>query len=209
MNYRRHLVIFCLLCLFCRSAFAQRSTFDFIPPSLNTLSSGSSIWGATNLIEIRQGSELSDLMNSYNRGGYETAYGEPVNFKRWYSPKNGWIDSKLIFMTQFSDNFGLLWGASTGEQGNKYSIAPSLRLGFVFRVPTYASDNFYIRATTVVGGNLREKSCIADYGEIGGIQEVNCRLAAGVDAPSETLKNLVNQKPYNQNVISVIYRILF
>lgn len=209
MSYRRHLITLFLLCLLCRSALAQRTSFDFIPQSVNTLSTGSSIWGATNLLEIRQGSELSDLINAYSRGGYETAFGEPVNFNRWYKPKNGWLDSKLMFMTQFSDNFGLLWGASTGEQGNKYTIAPSLRLGFVYRLPASATGNFYIRATTTIGGNLREKSCIADYGEIGGVQEVNCRLAAGVDTPAETLKSLANQKPYNQNVVSVLYRILF
>lgn len=209
MKHHRHLFIICMLCLMCRSALAQRSAFDFLPPPINTLASGSSIWGATNLVEIKQGSESSDLINSYSRGGYETAYGYPVNFDRWYRPKNGWVDSKLVFMTQFNDNFGLLWGVSTGEQGNKYSIAPGMKVGFVYRLPAYASGNLYIRATTVVGGNLREKSCIADYGEIGGVQEVNCRLAAGVDPPAETLKNLVNQKPYNQNMISVIYRVFF
>ena len=47
----------------------------------------------------------------------------------------------------------------------------------------------------IFGGRLTESPCEADYGDIGGIQTVNCRLAASVLAPEETLKYLMNAAP--------------
>lgn len=189
--------------------YAQRSAFDFVPPSPSTFESGASFWQATNLIEVKQGSELSQMIGIYTNGGYESAYGTAISFANWYKPKGQWVDSHILFMSQLNNDFGILWGLGTGEFGNKYNIDPSIKLGFVYRFPLDVSGQFYLRATTIVGGRLKEKSCIADYGEIGGVREVNCRLAAGVDSPEDTLKYLMNQKPYNQNVISVVYKMLF
>jgi hypothetical protein len=42
---------------------------------------------------------------------------------------------------------------------------------------------------------MEEKTCVADYGDIGGIQAVNCRLAATALEPAETLQYLYNEKP--------------
>ena len=56
----------------------------------------------------------------------------------------------------------------------------------------------------MLGGTLHEKSCSADYGQIGGVQEVNCRLAASTLPPAETLRYLLNEKPYNHNQVSLM-----
>lgn len=53
------------------------------------------------------------------------------------------------------------------------------------------------------GGRLKEKTCSADYGEIGGVQTVNCRLAASTLQPAETLQYLMNEKPKQDMLISV------
>lgn len=57
-----------------------------------------------------------------------------------------------------------------------------------------------VRATRILGGRLRERSCVANYGEIGGVQAVNCRLAASVLPPGQTLGYLFNDKPYNKDI---------
>jgi hypothetical protein len=59
------------------------------------------------------------------------------------------------------------------------------------------------------GGKLKEKSCTADYGEIGGVQEVNCRLAATELPPAETLKYLLNERPLNYKIVNVQFRFEF
>ena len=54
-----------------------------------------------------------------------------------------------------------------------------------------------------MGGSLKEKTCVAQYGEVGGTQEVNCRLAASEQAPLETLKYLARDKPHNQHQLLI------
>ncbi|TIP07073.1 MAG: hypothetical protein E5X90_20540, partial [Mesorhizobium sp.] len=51
-----------------------------------------------------------------------------------------------------------------------------------------------LSVTSTFGGNLSEKPCVADYGDLG-TYSVNCRLAAGETAPEDTLKYLVNATP--------------
>ncbi len=201
-----NLVILMLLGM--KISHAQNSAFNFIPSSASTLEMGANFWQATNLIEVRQGSELTQVVRVSGDVSYESATGSAINLSDWYKPKSQWVNSQVMFMSQVNDNFGLLWGVGTGEYGTKYTIEPSIKLGFVYRVPVTSSGQFYLRASTIIGGRLKEKSCIADFGQIG-VHEVNCRLAAGIDAPEETLKYLMNQKPYNQNIISVVYRVLF
>jgi hypothetical protein len=199
-----------LLILGCGKSYAQKAVFDFLPNSVSTLESGVGVWASTNLIELKQGSELSDLVAIYSNGGYESAYGNRIAFNSWYRPKNQWVDTKISFMTQLNKDFGLLWGVGTGENGGKYNISPSVKFGFIYRVPYDRGDSgVYLRLTSILGGRLKEKSCVADYGQIGGNREVNCRLAAGVDVPEDTLRNLMNQRPYNQNTISVVYKLFF
>lgn len=158
---------------------------------------------ATHLLEITQGTEWSRLMSGVSGGGFEAAGGSRVGFDKWYSSK--WVDARISFMTQVSANLGVLWGLSTGERGEKYAIDPALKLGFLYRLPVSKVSALSLSASTILGGRLHEKSCVADYGQIGGVQEVNCRLAASTLPPGETLNYLFNQNAYNRNSVQLRY----
>ena len=159
------------------------------------------VFKQTQLIEVRQDSDLSRKLGQFRSGGFESSHGAWVSFHPWYS--TAWKDTGIAWMTQLTPHLGLIWGGSTGEHGEKYTIAPSLKLGAVFQMEPLKNTTFSIKATTLLGGTLKEKSCSADYGDIGGVQEVNCRLAASTLEPAETLKYLLNDKPYNQNQILI------
>jgi hypothetical protein len=147
----------------------------------------------TYFLNIRQGTPLSDRVVLLSIGSLELSQGANVDFRRWYSPK--FPEMRIDFMTQFSEGIGFLWGVSTGEWGQKYRIAPALKLGFILQTQLSPLTTLSISFTSLFGGRLREKTCTADYGDIGGVQEVNCRLAASTLSPSDTLKYLVNMKP--------------
>ena len=164
---------------------------------------GRSLWSKTHLVGIQQGSSLSRLVSHLRSGGYELADGRPVAFEHWY--KTRWTDVSLTWMTQVSDNVGILWGFSTGERGAKYTIHPSLKLGWVAQGKLAQGAYLTFRATTVLGGRLQETSCIADYGDIGGVQAVNCRLAASTLPPADTLQYLLNEKPANRTQVSLAF----
>jgi hypothetical protein len=161
----------------------------------------------TYLIDIGQGSLLSQVMRASQAGGFETANGNWVSFKGWYS--TNWTDSRLAMMTQLTPWLGLIWGASTGELGEKYTIDPSFKVGLIMRHDFAKNASLSFKATTIIGGSLREKSCVADYGEIGGQQKVNCRLAATPLAPTDTLQYLYNMKPLNSYFLSLQYSFSF
>jgi hypothetical protein len=168
----------------------------------NFLSSGHSLAQSTYLIELSQDSPLSLKARALRLGGFETSGGDWVGFNRWYSAN--WNDTRLSWMTQFSPNLGLLWGVSSGEKAEKYVIDPGVRLGFLFQTQPARHSLLTISASTVLGGRLREKSCTADYGDIGGVQQVNCRLAATLLEPSETLNYLHYEKP--ETTLQIRYR---
>jgi hypothetical protein len=98
-------------------------------------------------------------------------------------------------MTQLTEDFGLLWGGSKGEQGEKYTIEPSLSLGFVAQRRLTPNTALTLTMRTILWGNLSEKTCEADYGDIAGVQTVNCRLAADTMPTDNTLQYLVNEEP--------------
>lgn len=108
-----------------------------------------------------------------------------------------------------NQHLGIIWGFSTGEIGGKYSIDPSLKLGLAIHQNFDKSSTISLRATTLLGGNLHESMCVADYGDIGGVQQVNCRLAASQLPPNQTLQYMFNDKPYNQNTIMLEYKKTF
>jgi hypothetical protein len=162
---------------------------------------------ATHLIGASQGSSLSDLAKSLGNGGLETSGGSQVRFDKWYAAE--WVDIRLDFMTKISPRFGVLWGFSTGERGEKYTIDPSFKLGFLAVYPMSKRSKLSFSATTVIGGRFQERSCSADYGDIGGVQAVNCRMAATELEPAQTLSYLVNQDPSNRNQLSLLYTINF
>lgn len=168
---------------------------------------------AIHLIDMAQDSELSGTAASLADGwydastnsrvaGYELADGTPVSFANWYH--TDWPDTRVDMLTQFGDDFGLLWGFSTGERGEKYTIDPSLRIGFVAQAHPSANAVLSLTVRGVAWGNLNEQTCEGDYGEIGGIQTVNCRLAATFLPPEETLQYLAHAEP-NRLHISLSY----
>ena len=159
---------------------------------------------STHLVELAQVSENSRAVSRLRAGAYETALGQSVSFDRWYRA-SGLQDTRLTWMTQLHRDWGLLWGFGTGEQGEKYKIAPSLKLGFVFQTPLGQRARFSIRATTLLGGRLSERPCTADYGDIGGVQQVNCRLAASTLRPADTLQHLLNQGPVDRTDVQIRY----
>ena len=161
-------------------------------------------WNATSLIEIKQSSELSSKMGLYQgSGGYELSGGSPVNLKAWYTPT--FIDTRVTYMTQVHRKVGIIWGFSTGENAQKYTVDPSIKLGLVFRHELDKTSFFSIRGTTILAGRLRESACTANYGDIGGVQQVNCRMAASPMQPSQTLQYLYNEKPHNYNSLWLQY----
>lgn len=186
MSFYRHLV-------FCFALLHTHFCFAF-----------SDLWDATNLIELKQGSELSSKMSMYQAGGgYELSGGAPVNLKSWYAPT--FVDARITYLTQVHRKIGLIWGFSTGETAQKYTIDPSLKFGLVFRHEFDKNSSISFKGTTIVSGRLRESPCTADYGEIGGVQQVNCRLAASPLQPAQTLQYLYNEKPYNFNMLWLQY----
>ncbi|RUU12526.1 hypothetical protein EOD23_07220 [Mesorhizobium sp. USDA-HM6] len=146
----------------------------------------------TSLVDIHQGSPLSDRAKDLGNGGYELQDGSQVSFNRWYH--TNWIDMHVDLLTQLTENSGILWGFGTGEQAEKYRIAPSLKLGFLTQRHPNPNSTLSLSVTSIIGGNLTEKPCVADYGDLG-TYSVNCRLAAGEMAPEDTLKYLVNATP--------------
>lgn len=164
---------------------------------------------STHWVEFAQGSELSKLAASYRAGGYETSAGQRVSFDPWYRPK--FTETRLTWMTQLTPEFGVLWGAGTGERAQKYQISPSLKLGFIYQTPVGSGAHLSIRLTSVLGGRMAERPCLASYLE----QEeyanvkVNCRLAAAQLQPAETLKYLTHALPPDRNNASIRYTVVF
>lgn len=158
---------------------------------------------STSLIEIRQGTDLSSRMRGLRGQGFESAGGEPVDFSAWYSTR--WTDMRVSWLTQLSTSTGLIWGLGTGERGAKYRISPSAKLGLIHQTHFGRRTTLTLRATTTIGGRLRERSCTADYGDIGGVQAVNCRLAASELEPAETLRHLFNDTARDQRQVSVLF----
>ena len=147
----------------------------------------------TYFLNIRQGTPLSDIVARMSIGSLELSAGDTIDFRRWYTPT--FPEMRIDFMTQISQSFGFLWGVSTGESGQKYHIAPALKLGTILQTQLTPLTSLSISFTSLFGGRLREKTCMGYYPLAGGVQEVNCRLAASTMAPSDTLKYLVNMKP--------------
>ena len=100
-----------------------------------------------------------------------------------------------------------MWGIGTGEKADKYTIDPSLKIGFVYQVEFQKNNYFTLSGTGSVGGNFKEHTCMADYGDIGGVHEVNCRLAAIEMPPEMTLNFLESGKPDTR--VQALYKIVF
>lgn len=191
-------------CLLASSSLAGAADWSLAQWPAVLPASGS---GSTHLVELRQGGEFSRRMASMRLGGYETAQGQQVDFARWYTTR--WADTHVGWMTQIDPHWGLLWGFGTGEQAPKYRISPSLKLGLLFTTRPTRDSHFSFRWTATLGGHLQERACTADYGAIGGVQQVNCRLAASTLAPADTLQYLVRESSRERRTLSVEYRLQF
>lgn len=152
-----------------------------------------SFTASTYLLDIKQDLPLSLKARALREGGFETAGGTPVNFTRWYSSPA--TDTQITWLTQMNRHLGVIWGFSTGESAEKYAIASSIRIGFTYQKEFRKNNHIAFTTQTSLGGDLQEKTCTADYGEIGGVREVNCRLAATTLTPEETLNYLETGKP--------------
>ena len=150
----------------------------------------------TQLILLQQGTEQARKVHSLSRSQYELSGGQPAAVQRWY--RSSWTDTELAFLTPVRRDTGLIWGLSTGERGPKYRIDPSVQLGFRFLHTVGPRSWWTFQLTTALGGRLRERACTADYGALGGVQRVNCRLAASELPPADTLKHLLDERPGNR-----------
>jgi len=138
-------------------------------------------------------------MSPVRHGGFEASDGTWVSFRPWYDTTVR--NTTVAWMTQIHPDVGLIWGFGTGERGAKYVIAPSLKIGGIYQKEIFKNGFFSLKATTMLGGKLKEKSCVGYYGEIGGYQEVNCRMAVSVLAPADTLPYLFKERPYNHSQV--------
>ncbi len=161
----------------------------------------------TKLVEINQNNLLSRQMLNVSMGGFELAGGQRVGFDQWY--KTTLQDTRVSWMTQVTPDWGVIWGISTGERGPKYTIDPSIKIGLVFDTSIDRVSRFSFKVSTVFGGRLQEQPCTADYGAIGNIQTVNCRLAATEMPPAQTLSYLLNSLPPDLHQLAVAYHKLF
>jgi hypothetical protein len=161
----------------------------------------------TYLLDVRLGSARADIARSLGNGGYELSDGTPIDFEDWYQPRLP--EMTVMFLSQVSPRTGVVWGLSTGERGEKYRIDPGLWLGLVHRMPVGRNADVTFTAMSLVGGDFREDSCTADFGEIGGIATVNCRLAASRLRPEDTLDYLVREDGASETVVSIRYEFRF
>ena len=161
----------------------------------------------TALLDVSMGSRRSQIAKSLSRGGYELSNGTEISFKDWYRPNI--LDLNVKFLTTINDSFGVVWGFSSGEKGEKYQIDPGMWFGFIHQSQLSNNSSLTFSAITLFGGDFREQSCKADYGAIGGVQKVNCRLAASTLPPVETLEYLVDESGFEETHFSVRYQLGF
>jgi hypothetical protein len=158
------------------------------------------------LVDVRVGS-LSEEADALAVGSGLLSDGRTYSFDRWYS--STWEDLRFTFMTPVSKNLGIYWGFGTGERGEKFRIDPSIKLGLLAIEPITENSQLSLSVSVVIGGYLREKTCTADYGAIGGVQSVNCRLADSPLPPAETLKYLLDEPPGDQVSVRLRYQLEF
>lgn len=168
--------------------------------------SAQDFWDDTHLLDFRIEWSRWETARSLGDGGYELSNGDWVSFEDWYDVKRPPLT--VQFLTSLRPDLGLIWGITTGSRAEKIALYPGVQLGLIHQRrlgPGYLT----LSASTLIGGSMREKTCTADYGDIGGIQQVNCRLAADILAPEDTLDYLVNVKGIEESRISLVYEMRF
>lgn len=180
--------IFVSLCL----SSSQTLAFDFIQN--------------TYFVDLHHGGYNSKKAIGIGNVAFESSSGYIINLSKKYAPK--WLDTEFGYITMLDKNHSIIWGFSTGQKAEKIVIAPSFRLGFVSNYEFNKHCSTSLKFTYIFGGDLKEKTCTATYGELG-TYEVNCRLAHTYLPPSETLKYLINDNPYNRTFIQLSYNYTF
>lgn len=165
------------------------------------------MWDATRLAGVRV-SANSDYVRSVSWGETILRDASSLRFRDWYGGAAA-RDLHLAFLTPVDGNFGILWGFGTGEGGEKYWIDPSFKLGFIAREAISGNSDVTLRMSYVMGGHLKERTCTADYGAIGGVRTVNCRLAASILRPEDTLAFLFDEPPEDRVELSVTFNMTF
>lgn len=161
----------------------------------------------TRLFDLRAGTSLSRSVNSLQGQGYELSDGSRLTFGDWY--RADFPDTHVQFLTAVAPDFGVIWGFGTGESGGQYEIEPSLHLGLLATAEISPRETFSFSVHGVFGGHLSERPCTAGYGRIGGVQKVNCRLAATTMRPSDTLRYLFDESPSDRLTIRFRYAMSF
>jgi hypothetical protein len=71
------------------------------------------------------------------------------------------------------------------------------------------TSNLSLSVSTTLGSILTERACTADYGDIGGVRRVNCRLAASALPPEETLRYRMRMNGLDETRVAVQYEFRF
>ncbi len=176
--------------------------------------SAQSLLAQTFLLDARTGSSRSALARELSQGQARLTGGRSIDLAEWYTPSVP--EMNLTLLTAVTPSFGMIWGISTGERGIKYRIDPGVWLGFVYRYELTQNTTISFTASTLLGGNFREKTCRATYGDqskpdpiLKGEQIVNCRLAASILPPDQTLRFLERRSGLSETRVRLRYEYRF
>ena len=169
--------------------------------------SAQSFWDRTHLVSVTDESSLSNLARNAGAIGVTRSDGSTMQIGHWY--ESDWRDLSALWMTEVTENFGIYWGLSTGEQGEKYRIDPSMKVGFILNRPISRHSLLTLSSTYTIGGNLNEDTCVADYGPVFGSYTVNCRLASSFLSPEDTLDQMLDRRPTNHFMVNLNYKFSF
>jgi hypothetical protein len=185
----------------------ERGRGALIALALSVLAAPAAAQDYTHLVEVRAGSALSDLARDAVFLDQIYSDGSSIDMAPWYS--SGWQDIQMTWLTEIDAANGVFWGFSTGEEGGKYRIDPGLTLGFLSVQELEDGWTVSLSTTFRFGGRLTEDPCTADYGEIGGIQTVNCRMSGSYLPPAETLDYLWDKAPEGQLDLNLRWELQF
>lgn len=163
--------------------------------------------GNTRVIGLSIQAMNSGVVRDAARYSYDLSGGERVDLSGWYTPQSPSLTA--ILATDLAPNVALIWGGSTGEQGQKYWLGPTGVLGLALQRPLDGAAQIRFEVVGYFGGALRESPCLGDYGALGGMQRVNCRLAASYLPPADTLPLMWNIPESTEMVVKMTYRMQF
>ena len=150
------------------------------------------------IYDIHQGDPLSDLAWSFSQEGF---FLQPVDGSTgpWQSMApfyaTHWREVTAKALLTLDANHGIVFGLTTGEEGEKYKIDPSIILGFIAQSHPRLNGTLTLQAGTSLFGHMTEYPCVGDFGAVGSDITVNCRLAADMVNTDDSLKFLVNEDP--------------